>query len=172
MTTIEPIDKLVNVLMQVSAADAVKGARQKAFQIGGDNVHHEQPLAGLLRRCDFDQVLAMATHDIQRCVGIAANGCATARRSCSRGAKPKYRPYRYSSGRWRQITWQRLLGVFKHRSDSQRGLMVATGELMKRMMAKNVNLTVAAARAIKAVRPAMAHERFEAGLLARKGAAH
>ena len=57
ITTIDPIDELVDVLMQVFAADTVKSAQQEAFQIGGDDVYLGQPSVSLLRRCEFGQVL-------------------------------------------------------------------------------------------------------------------
>ena len=46
ISTIGPIDELVNILMQVTTADAVKCTQQEAFPIGGNDVHRGQ-LCGL-----------------------------------------------------------------------------------------------------------------------------
>ena len=61
ITTIDPIDELVEELIHVFSADTVKSAQQEAIRIGSHDVYHGQPFASLLRRCDFGQVLTMAT---------------------------------------------------------------------------------------------------------------
>ena len=43
ITTIDPIDELLDILIQVTCADAVKCAQQEAFPLGVNDVHRGQP---------------------------------------------------------------------------------------------------------------------------------
>ena len=42
ITTIDPIDELLDILIQVTCADAVKCAQQEAFPLGVNDVHRGQ----------------------------------------------------------------------------------------------------------------------------------
>src|SRR6056297_975330 len=49
LAAVEAVDELVDVVLQIFAADAVEGAENKSFEIGDDEVHLRQPLGGLIR---------------------------------------------------------------------------------------------------------------------------
>jgi len=60
---------------------------------------------------------------------------------------------------------QQKLGVLRNRSGGHRGLIAAVGVLMKQVTVENLSLILAAARACKTIRLAVALERFKAGLM-------
>ena len=70
----EPVDETINEFLQVISTDAIECARQEAFQIAYDNVHHWQPFIGQFGWRNARLLLTMVGECIERRRRIASYG--------------------------------------------------------------------------------------------------